>query len=234
MKIITWNCNGALRKKIEFLDSFGSDICIIQECEDPSQSNDNNYKKWAENYLWVGDNKNKGLGIFAKSELKIEKLNWEETYRGQKVKYFLPCLVNSKLIILGVWAHKNNSPNFGYIGQFWKYLQINKDKLNDAIIAGDFNSNKIWDQADRWWNHSDVVNELKEIGLESIYHKYLKEDQGRELQPTFYLQKNISKPYHIDYVFMPNNNINDAKINVYNNLHEALNFSDHLPIVVEF
>jgi hypothetical protein len=32
--------------------------------------------------------------------------------------------------LLAVWTHRNNSPNFGYIGQLWKYLQVNKDKLN--------------------------------------------------------------------------------------------------------
>ena len=38
MNIITWNCNGALRKKIEQVDSLGADILVVQECEDPAQS----------------------------------------------------------------------------------------------------------------------------------------------------------------------------------------------------
>ena len=54
---------------------------------------------------------------------------------------------------------------FGYIGQMWKYLQLNKDNIRNKniIIGGDFNSNKIWDVWDRWWNHSDVFNELEEL-----------------------------------------------------------------------
>lgn len=151
------------------------------------------------------DDENKGLGIFAKQEIELKELNWSNIYTNHKVKHFLPCRINNLTDLLAVWTHRNNSPNFGYIGQFWKYLQLNKDKMNETIIAGDFNSNAIWDQWDRWWNHSDVVADLKEIGLESIYHNFYNEKQGSEKIPTLYFQKNIAKLYHIDYIFLPIN-----------------------------
>jgi exonuclease III len=43
MKIITWNCNGAFRKKFESLVSIDADILVIQECEDPAESKDKKY-----------------------------------------------------------------------------------------------------------------------------------------------------------------------------------------------
>ncbi|TFV97111.1 endonuclease/exonuclease/phosphatase family protein [Algoriphagus kandeliae] len=201
MKITTWNCAGALRKKFHLLRDLDSDIYIIQECENPSQSNDFDYKNWAKNHLWIGDSIHKGLGIFANIEIKLERLNWTNTFKDNSVKYFLPCKINNSFQLLGVWTHRNNSPNFGYIGQFWKYLQTNLENFEEIIIGGDFNSNVIWDQWDRWWNHSDVVKTLEEKGIKSLYHEFFNERQGDEKNPTFYHRKNLNKPYHIDYIF---------------------------------
>lgn len=229
MKILTWNCGGALRRKYDLLESFHADISIIQECENPEESNSNDYKAFAQNSIWVGNNKNKGLGIFAKDNISIQNNNWP----NGELKYFISCQINKKFNLLGTWCHGANSPNFGYIGQFWKYLQINKDNMHNIIIAGDFNSNSIWDEWDRWWNHSDVVRELSEKGIKSFYHELNIIEHGKEVRPTFFLQKKKEKPYHIDYIFASDEfrkNIISFQIENYD---DWINVSDHMPIVVE-
>lgn len=122
MKIITWNCNGAFRRKFKYITDLNADIYVIQECENPEESKDQEYQKWAVNYLWIGDNKNKGLAVFAKSGIKLEMLEWSNKFKDRSVKHFLPCKINETFDIIGVWTCQNNSPNFGYIGQLWKYL----------------------------------------------------------------------------------------------------------------
>lgn len=186
LKIITWNCNGAFRKKYKLLAEFDADILVIQECENPELSKDSEYLSFAANYLWIGDNKNKGLGIFAKASIHIEKLFWSNIYESHPVKYFLPVLINGSQTLVAVWAHKNNSPTFGYVGQIWKYFQLNSTKISNSIIIGDFNSNKIWDCWDRWWNHSDVVSIFQKNNLASVYHELHNEKQGEETIKTFY------------------------------------------------
>ena len=231
MKIISWNCNGALRKKFSHIAELNADIYIIQECEDPVKANDIEYSKWASNYLWLGDSKNKGIGIFAKSNITLEKLNWSNSFRDHTVKYFLPCIVNNDFQLLGVWTHKNNSPNFGYMGQFWKYLKTNLPSFDKIIIAGDFNSNKIWDEWDRWWNHSDVVKILGDQNIKSVYHELTGEEQGEESKPTFFLQRKREKAYHIDYFFV-SDHFTPRKLQI-GDFKKWIEISDHLPLTYE-
>ena len=136
--------------------------------------------------------------------------------------------------LLGVWTHRNNSSLFGYIGQFWKYLQINKGNLTSAVLAGDFNSSAIWDSGDRWWNHSDVVEELSGLGIKSVYHQQTGEMHGKESIPTLYFQKKISRPYHIDYVFSPEKFLQRKKKIEIGKVEDWLGLSDHMPILYEF
>ncbi len=234
MKIVTWNCNGAFRKKFERIAELNADIYIIQECENPLESKHEEYQKWAANYIWKGDSKNKGLAVFAKSEIVIKELNWPNHYEDHTVKHFLPCEINGQFNLLAVWTHRNNSPNFGYIGQFWKYLQINRKKMKNILMFGDFNSNSKWDQWDRWWNHSDVVNELEKIGIISLYHMIKGEQQGNETIPTLYFQRKLERPFHIDYVFSSAEYIEkllDLEVGV---AEHWLDISDHMPIIAEF
>jgi exonuclease III len=234
MKVVSWNCNGAFRKKFNTLLDFNADIYIIQECENPAESKDLEYINWAKNYLWLGDSKNKGLAVFAKKEINLQPLDWTNNFKDHSVKHFLPCLINNDFQLLAVWTHQNNSPNFGYIGQFWKYLQVNKSNFKKIIIAGDLNSNSIWDEWDRWWNHSDVIKELEEINIKSLYHKYFNEVQGKETKPTFFLQRNPSKPYHIDYCLSSNEfsqRLKEVEVPKFDNWQHV---SDHVPIIITF
>lgn len=233
MKIITWNCNGAFRKKFERISDFDADIYIIQECENPTESYNSKYKEWSSNHLWIGDTKNKGIGIFAKQEIQLKKLDWTNKFRDHTVKHFLPCRVNQSFDLLAVWTHKNNSQYFDYIGQFWKFLQVNKENFKEIILAGDFNSSAIWHHYDKWWNHSDVINELRELGIESLYHKFTGELQGMESKPSFYFQKNKEKKYHIDFVF-GSEKFSEKVINIeIGNPNDWLELSDHMPILCE-
>tara|TARA_Y100001972_G_scaffold128491_1_gene189735 strand:- start:3646 stop:4356 length:711 start_codon:yes stop_codon:yes gene_type:complete len=233
MRLVTWNCNGALRKKFHELSSLNADIYIIQECEDPEQTKDIHYKEWANSHLWIGENKNKGIGVFMSGEYSLEPLNWSNQYKDHTVKHFLPCLVNKQIRLLAVWTHHNNSPTFGYIGQFWKYLQTNKAQFKKIILAGDFNSNVIWDKWDRWWNHSDCTNELHELGIVSAYHSLMNEQQGKESQPTFFLQRNINKPYHIDYFYLSEHFLTPKSNVEIGEQSKWLDLSDHLPLILE-
>lgn len=227
LKIVTWNCNGKFREKYKEIAQLNADIYIIQECENPALTNNDKYKTWAHNHIWVGANKNKGLGVFSPVGHSISPLDWDVN----RLEYFIPFTLSNKTNIVAAWCHGAKMPTYRYIGQLWQLIQRLKDKLSHSIIAGDLNSNPIWDTPARNWNHTDVTRELSNLGIVSAYHHLRNELPGKELVPTFFLQKSLLKPYHIDYVFANESilSADDTKIEV-GQKDMWIKFSDHMPI----
>jgi hypothetical protein len=211
------------------LELYETDVYVIQECEDPKQSNSSEYKAWAGTHLWLGTSHNKGLGVFAKNQVKLTALNLDP----ENLESFIPCMLNDKILFLAVWTKQANSPTFGYIGQLWKYLQKHRTIFSDkdAMIIGDLNSNACWDKWDRCWNHSDVVRELDELGISSLYHNFKCEAQGSESIPTFYMHRKLEKPYHIDYAFLTKKWCSSASIEI-GDAGIWLKYSDHMPLLI--
>lgn len=221
MRIVSWNCNGKFREKFKKIKELDADIYVIQECENPQCYAGTAYSGFAKNYIWNGENKNKGLGIFAKESISIQRNGWD----AYCLRNFLSVKVNHDFDLLGVWACKP------YIEEYYIYQCIYIKKYNDqTIIIGDFNSNKIWDKTHSARNHTNVVKELEKKNLISAYHYVYHEKQGEEKQPTFYLYRHLDKGYHTDHCF-----IKKERIKNYQVLHSQswLNYSDHLPISLE-
>ena len=67
-----------------------------------------------------------------------------------------------------VWANNPKDPDGQYIEQVWKAIDCYESLLTSTqiIMAGDFNSNTIWDRKRRISNHSNVVKRLEELGIQ--------------------------------------------------------------------
>lgn len=221
MRIVSWNCNGKFREKFKEIQKLNADIYVIQECENPANTNNPNYKNFANNYIWTGHNPNKGLGIFASESTIIQNNNWN----SYCLRNFLSVKINNRFDLVAVWACKP------YIEEYYIYQSIHIDKYNsDTILIGDFNSNQIWDNSYGDRNHSKTVSELNGAGLVSAYHFITGEKQGKEKQHTFYLYRHLDKGYHIDHCFINKANIKTYKIE---NKEIWLSYSDHIPIILE-
>jgi exodeoxyribonuclease-3 len=235
MRLITWNCQGAFRKKADLILKLQPDILIYQECEHPDKLKFDSLINKPTDSFWNGDNLNKGIGVFSYSDYKFELM----TEFNSEFRYVIPLKVSNNsnsFILLAIWAMNNKiNREARYIGQIWLAINYYEKLLGDStILIGDFNSNKIWDYKDRVGNHSDVVDKLNSQNINSVYHKHFKIEQGQEQHPTFFLQKKIFKPYHIDYCFASKdiqNRIRNVEIGKY---EDWTQYSDHSPLIISF
>jgi hypothetical protein len=106
--------------------------------------------------------------------------------------------------LFAVWAGKSDRTAEAYIGQIHFLLDIiEQTPLSEfTIVAGDFNSNSIWDAPDGVKNHSAAVERFRKLGLESSYHVFSGDSQGAEQYPTHWNMKKKTAAYHIDYAFL--------------------------------
>lgn len=136
MRLVTWNCNGKFREKFRAIALLDADLYVIQECENPVASSAEGYRVFAENHPWIGKNRSKGLGIFARPSLSLELLGWDT----DGLDYFLPCRAAGIVDVVGVWAMKP------YTRQYLDFQTRNYCRYGESsIVLGDFNSNARWD-----------------------------------------------------------------------------------------
>ena len=54
IKIVSWNCKGKFREKFKEMAEEDADIHVIQECENPAESNDDYIEFVGSNYFGQG------------------------------------------------------------------------------------------------------------------------------------------------------------------------------------
>ena len=225
----------AYRKKAPFILSQQPDIVIVPECEHPDKLTFKPGTVLPNDILWSGNNINKGLGVFSYSNYKFSL----HTSYNPEFKNILPITVTGgkiDFILFAIWANNPADKGFQYIGQVWKALSHYNDLLKSkkTILAGDFNSNTIWDKPRREGNHSTVVALLESKKIYSTYHRFFNQPQGREKHNTLFMYRHSDKAYHIDYCFASAyfiEKIADVKVGTHKKWAEL---SDHTPLTVTF
>ena len=230
MKIISWNCNMAFRKKVDSLMELKPDIAVIQECESDNKIN----HKDIHQSLWIGKNVNKGVGIFSfNPDLNIELIDFD--YENNH--WFVPFSINKDKIVTAVWAmnHRDNEIK-NKIQPTYRTLTDNTVIIDKSqIVLGDFNNNTIWDEKGKkkYSNgiFADIIDVFRKSNFSSLYHSQTDEEFGKELNPTHIWRKSLKTTYHIDYCFMQNSLLNDSRLDIKNG-NKWLEISDHYPLVI--
>jgi exonuclease III len=225
----------AFRKKASFILEYNPDILIVPECEHPDKLIFSKSTPIPNDIFWFGENQNKGLGVFSYSNYKIKLLE----IHNPKFKTILPLSITNGIFdftLFAIWANNPGDKDGQYITQIWKAINFYDSLLlnTKTILAGDFNSNTIWDKPKREGNHSTVVHKLEQKKIYSTYHKFYNQIQGKEKHPTLFLHRHLDKPYHIDYCFASADFIDKLKNVEVGKYNDWTEHSDHKPLIVSF
>lgn len=158
----------------------------------------------------------------ADPNVKLAELKWTENF----YRYFIPVRVNDRFTLVACWACNP------YVRQFIDYIRDIKPLLsNDVVLFGDLNSNVVFDnpRSKSGKTHAGLVQEMKTMGFEDIYHNKTGDLQGKEKAPTFFLYRHLDKPYHIDHCFAHPDTIEHIKVYTQ---WKWLSLSDHLPVEI--
>ena len=240
MRIVAWNCNMALDRKFAALLKTKPDIAIVSECAEPKRFRARAREvRLARDPVWIGRNPDKGLAVFA--------FNGYAAHLSRPfhrtLHYIAPVCISGPVQchILAVWAQnasggvlRKNQPGplQAALGRYGKFLTG-----RPSVVAGDLNSNAIWDKPGWRINHTLAVQTLAGLGLVSAYHSIRGEQHGRETMPTLYWRDRTKDGprYHIDYVFLPNGWIDKVKSLQVGSFEDwcGCGLSDHVPLIVD-
>ena len=231
MKIVTWNSQSKFSDNFKEIKKENADIYVIQECENPEITEIDEYREFSSNSIWIGDNKYYGLGIFASDDIKMDVVDLD----NEGLRYFIPVRINDNFNLLGIWSNPNIEGNkvVNYPKEITKYYEKHKDSgffNEDMIMCGDFNCDVRLTNMSHGKNVYEMIDKLSEVGLVDAYHYLNNETQGEESKSTFFMNRKLSKPFHLDHVFASPGKVKDLQIP---EPEYWLKFSDHVPIIFE-
>lgn len=227
MRIVSWNCRRGFEDKAAWLTELNPDIAIIPECREPRPRS---HAGGANQWVWTGRAGDVGVGAWAYGEYSFEtvEVSGLPTF-VMPLRVVGPAVFN----LVAVWTVGKGFA--GYVRVLDEALTKLADFLasGPTVIAGDFNSNAIWDRQAGAVNHTSVVRRLGELGLVSAYHQLTGEAHGAEATPTFHQYFHRDKPHHIDYVFVPHQWSGRVESVTVGDADTWLSRSDHAPLVVD-
>lgn len=168
--------------------------------------------------------------------------NWykaEILNHNKELEYIIPIRVYKdeiELIIFAVWTQLVNKNIYqSYVTQAARAFKY-YDKLlqnDNVIIAWDFNSNAIRDKSHpKEYNHSEMVEILKDKEISSMYHEIKGEKHWEEKIATLYFRKKKENWYHIDYCFCKKELFNYIDNFIIGNYDRYISQSDHMPLLI--
>lgn len=233
MRIISWNCGGAYRKKIDKILELDPDIAIIQECESLEILSASCKEKIPLKSFWFGGfYPHKGIGVFFYKDCQFLSMEYDIS-----IEFIIPMKIKSDFdfYLFPIWAMAPIDKDEGmtYTYQIEKAINKYKDilKNNISILIGDYNTPNIDKPVEK--TEFMVVEEFKKLEIFSAYHESFKKKYGEHDHYTFYQHKNKEFKHMLDYCFASKSIIEKISKVEIGKYEDWIEFSDHCPLIVE-
>lgn len=228
IKIATWNmCYLWHRNRFEntwnhLIDKINPDIALVQESI-PSK-----IRKF-KNFLWneIGGNCDWGSGIL--SRYPIEKIEFENSFKGSVIAGEVTLPSGAKITIVSVYAKFEGEYSIIPLHRIFSDLTLLLDgKLGkrDIILGGDFNASLQFDKQQPGNSHKIFFERVKNFGLIDCLEKFYDEPVQ-----TF-RHRSSKKPWQIDYLFVSKRLSNTVKDCKPIQDSEIISLSDHNPVIL--
>jgi len=225
LRLIAWNCHhGSLGTRLDDLAAFAPAIVFLQECR-PAEM-----LASTRPFVTRRVNVQKGIALGSlDSSYSLARLR----RRANAGRAVVGANVTGPVsfVALGIWSQ---GPR--YVDDVMRTLDAYGRILRSgsAVVMGDLNSGtNLAGEKSINKRHSRIVAALADLGLVSAYHAFHRVEHGDETHPTYLHQRKASRPWHIDFCFVPVNwaaNVIHVEVLAGKEWTET---SDHLPLMVD-
>ena len=219
MRVATWNCQTGLSTNWDTIERLDADLVAIQECREGTLEE-------AEEHGWACEFQpggyGKGIATLIRAPYVVEEREPTETFA-------ISTVVSSggeRIRFVNFWAMTPALAGYSYTRQARILIECLPRDGIATIVAGDFNASKSQP-------HLDNVRRLNERGLVSAYHRRNgREHVEPEDDPTSYHLWREERPFHMDFVFVPEDwRVDGVDVGSYED-YCLTKLSDHMPVVV--
>ena len=232
MRLVVWNLCGATDRKWPHLRELGPTLAVLPEvAREPRVLRGGGLVPAEADWHWVGAIPSRGLavatfGISSVPLLTPASGRWSVGVRA------------GRLHAVAVWSCPSSGGGPAYVTEVRRAVEAHAAWLGapgPRLLAGDFN---IMGRGSTAGAVRRLVDELGELGLHSVYHRFFGEPLGAETRATYFHQRHEARPFHIDFCFLSDDlleRVTHVEVGTWATWVDRTGaaVSDHVPLVVD-
>lgn len=227
LRLATWNCRGAFKKKKHIIEAIDADVLVVQECSKTDALATD--APWSPPF----ENGTKGTAVFCRAPWKASRLEADPTLPWVLPVELSHAHTGRSINLLAFWANKTKTGP-SHAEQFAMLMDSYADMIRSGhcLIAGDLNASI---QGPSKRPHARNLRQAEGLGLVSAYHYANRVEHGKEKDMTLrWIGPGRNEHfYHCDFIFVPLTLASGMGSSVIDTFAWTPPVSDHRPVIID-